>query len=255
MVKIIFKLGKNILKMSSRKQKSVLILGSSSDIGIEILKIYLKNNYKIVAHYNLGNKIFSDLVKKNSKQIKKVKFNFSTKITKIESFFKKELILNTDVLINSLGAVMNVKYEKLKIDDIDRILKINSYPAIYATNKIGARMAKKKWGRIVNLGSIGVKFGGNKNNFPYSISKFILEFFPATKDWIKKNVLINTIRVGATQTKLHKNLPNKNLRLRAQLIPMKRMANPTEIAKFVYFIGSEHNTYISHQVIPISGGE
>ena len=44
--------------MSSRKQKSVLILGSSSDIGIEILKIYLKNNYKIVAHYNLGNKIF-----------------------------------------------------------------------------------------------------------------------------------------------------------------------------------------------------
>ena len=88
--------------MSSRKQKSVLILGSSSDIGIEILKIYLKNNYKIVAHYNLGNKIFSDLVKKNSKQIKKVKFNFSTKITKIESFFKKELILNTDVRLTHL---------------------------------------------------------------------------------------------------------------------------------------------------------
>ena len=76
MVKIIFKLGKNILKMSSRKQKSVLILGSSSDIGIEILKIYLKNNYKIVAHYNLGNKIFSDLVKKTLNKSKKLNLIF-----------------------------------------------------------------------------------------------------------------------------------------------------------------------------------
>ena len=38
---------------------------------------------------------------------------------------------------------------------------------------------QKKWGRIVNLGSIGVKFGGGQRNFPYSISKFILEFFPS----------------------------------------------------------------------------
>ena len=117
-------------------------------------------------------------------------------------------------------------------------------------------MAKKNWGRIINLGSIGVKFGGGERNFPYSLSKFILEFFPSfTKKWVKKNVLINTIRVGATNTKLHKKLPKKNLEKRAELIPMKRMAYSTEIAKFIFFLGSDKNTYISHQVIPISGGE
>ena len=115
---------------------------------------------------------------------------------------------------------------------------------------------KKKWGRIVNLGSIGVKFGGGEKNFPYSLSKFILEFFPSyTKQWVKRNVFINTIRVGATNTKLHKKLPKKNLKKRAELIPIKRMANSEEIAKFIFFIGSDKNTYISHQVIPISGGE
>ena len=75
------------------------------------------------------------------------------------------------------------------------------------------KMAQKNWGRIVNLGSIGVKFGGGLRNFPYSVSKFILEFFPSyTKKWVKQNVLINTIRVGATKTKLHKKLQRKNLK-------------------------------------------
>jgi NAD(P)-dependent dehydrogenase (short-subunit alcohol dehydrogenase family) len=115
---------------------------------------------------------------------------------------------------------------------------------------------KKKWGRIVHLGSIGVKFGGGINNLPYSLSKFNLEFFPNyTKKWIKHNVFINTIRVGETNTKLHKNLPSKNIKKRTELIPAKRMANQGEIAEFVCYIGSEKNTYISHQVLPISGGE
>ena len=117
-------------------------------------------------------------------------------------------------------------------------------------------MVKKKWGRIVNLGSIGVKFGGGMSNLPYSLSKFGLEFFPNnTKKWIKDNVFINTLRVGATDTKLHKSLPSKNLKNRTNLIPIKRMANPKEIAEFVYLICSEKNTYISHQVISVSGGE
>lgn len=45
-------------------RKQVLILGGSSDIGIEIIKIYLQNNFLILAHYNKGTKKFFDLVKK-----------------------------------------------------------------------------------------------------------------------------------------------------------------------------------------------
>ena len=83
-----------------------------------------------------------------------------------------------------------------------------------------------------------------------------MEFFPnETKEWTKNNVLINTIRVGATQTKLHSKLPSKDLKKRAEIIPMGRMATPNEIAEFVYFLGSNENTYISNQVLSISGGE
>ena len=58
--------------------KKVLILGASSEIGVEIMKIYLKKNFKIIAHYNKGNKNFSCYSK--NKNVQKVKFNFLTKM-------------------------------------------------------------------------------------------------------------------------------------------------------------------------------
>jgi len=45
--------------------KKVFILGASSDIGLSIMKIYKKNNYSILAHYNKGNKKFFHFVKLN----------------------------------------------------------------------------------------------------------------------------------------------------------------------------------------------
>jgi NAD(P)-dependent dehydrogenase (short-subunit alcohol dehydrogenase family) len=117
-------------------------------------------------------------------------------------------------------------------------------------------MAKKGWGRIVNLGSIGVKFGGGKNSFSYSLSKHALEFIPSDfKDWASKNVLVNVLRVGVVDTRLHSSDPLKNMSDRVRLIPMQRMASPEEVAKAIWFLGSDSNSYITGQVISFSGGE
>ena len=106
------------------------------------------------------------------------------------------------------------------------------------------------------MSSINVKYGGGKGTFCYALSKHGLEFFPSKiKEWAKKNVLVNTLRVGATNTKLHKKLPYKNLKERAKLIPLKRFATINEIANYIYFLGSSKNTYITNEVISISGGE
>ena len=236
-------------------KKTVFILGASSDIGISVMKIYLKNNCKVLAHYNKGNKDFFNFVKKNE-NIKVIKFNFLTSNKKIENFLNKEIFKKYDIFINTVGFKNEKNYEKCNLKDIENIFKINVYPAILLTKIMGREMNKRKWGRIIHLGSIGVKYGGGKKNFLYSLSKHILEFFPNhTKEWSRNNVLINTIRVGATNTKLHSLLPSKNLKKREKLIPIGRMAEPREIAELIYFLGSEENTYITNKVPAISGGE
>ena len=47
-----------------KKNKKVFILGASSDIGLSIMKIYQKYNYKVLAHYNNDNKKFFEFTKK-----------------------------------------------------------------------------------------------------------------------------------------------------------------------------------------------
>ena len=242
--------------MKIDSNKKALILGASSDIGLKLIEIYLKNQYKIIAHYNKGNKNFFKLVNSNKNKIKKIKFNFLTNLNQSEKFLKNKIFKDCSVLINALGHLKETNYSVLKLKDLENALKVNLFPGIYLTKKIGEEMNKKKWGRIVHLGSIGVKYGGGVSNFPYSLSKHSLEFIPSyTKRWIKNNVFINTARVGATRTKLHSKLLSRNLKYRESLIPLKRMANPREIADFIFYIGSEKNSYISNQILSISGGE
>ena len=103
-------------------------------------------------------------------------------------------------------------------------------------------MNKKKWGQNCKFRIYRNKIWWGEKNFPYSIGKFALEFFPSNnKKWIKNNVLINTVRVGVTKTRLHNKLKTKNLIKRVKLIPIQRMASPGN-SKVIFFLGSNDNT-------------
>jgi 3-oxoacyl-[acyl-carrier protein] reductase len=237
------------------KNKKVFILGGSSDIGLSLMKIYLKNNYEVIAHYNKGSKKFFDFLKKNKKIIS-IKFDLTSNLNLLNNFLKNKKISKCSIFINAAAFLEDIKYNKITAFDLAKNFNANLIPGVMFTKILGDKMCQKKEGRIVHLSSIGVKFGGGSSTFSYSLAKHGLEFFPKiTELWAEKNVFINTVRVGLTDTKIHKNLPNKNLLERIKLIPIKRMATTNEIAKFIYILGSEENTYITRQVIPISGGE
>ena len=117
-------------------------------------------------------------------------------------------------------------------------------------------MLLQKWGRILNCSSIGIKYGGGKNTYNYSFSKHALEFIPSDyRNWAKKNILINNLRIGVTDTKIHNRIRNRNLERRVKLIPIGRMASKKEIAKFIYQLASQQNTFITGETISIAGGE
>ena len=119
------------------------------------------------------------------------------------------------------------------------------------------KMISQKWGRILNCSSIGIKFGGGKNSFNYSLSKHCLEFIPNSyKFWAENNVFINNLRIGVTDTKIHKRM-KKNLQLkeRLKLIPAKRMATPSEMAIYIVNLSTEKNSYMTGQTLTVSGGE
>ena len=80
-------------------------------------------------------------------------------------------------------------------------------------------------------------------------------FFNNYRELYKKNILINALRIGLTDTKIHKKVKGKNLKKRVKLIPLGRMATTDEVAKYIYFYSSKQNTLTTNETIDISGGE
>ena len=116
-------------------------------------------------------------------------------------------------------------------------------------------MEKKKYGRIINTSSIGVKFGGGGNTFSYSLSKHINEFIPnEIRKLCSKNILYNTLRIGVTNTKFHNKIKNKSISKRTKLIPIKKMASAEDIANYIVFL-IRNNNFIANEIINITGGE
>ena len=237
-----------------KKNKTVLILGASSDIGISTIKVFIKNNWNIVAHYNRSDKKLKLFKKKNN--LKLFKADLRKPINPNKFFLKSNYFQEIDSFISLTGYIKPKDYKNFKVKEFNEHVNVN-----YLNNQLFARfllkqMSKKKWGRILVTSSIGTKFGGGLNTYMYSISKFMNEFIPQIfRKYAKNNVFYNCLRIGLTDTKLNKVDKSKNLKKRISLIPIKRIAKPMEIADYIYYLSSEKNTYINLQTTTISGGE
>ncbi|MBJ13715.1 MAG: hypothetical protein CMG62_11680 [Candidatus Marinimicrobia bacterium] len=242
--------GENIMAIN---RKHILILGGSSDIGMSLVKLYLKKNWKVTAHYNSN---LRNLKKIKSQNLLTKKFDFSLNIKSLESRLTKIFNDKYDAIINLVGYIDNQGFQDFNINDCLKTIKINAVIPFFLINKLSSHMLKNKWGRILNCSSIGVKYGGGKNSFNYSLSKQTQEFlFSDIKKWAEKNVLYNVIRIGVINTKIHKKIQNKDLNQRINLIPMKKMGKIEDIENFIYFLVSEKNQFITGEKITISGGE
>ena len=170
-------------------KKTVLILGGSSDIGHEVILKFLKNGWKVISQYNLNNKSLNKLNKNYAHNLLLIKSNFE-KNSSFNAFLKKINNLHISSLINLVGFIDNVSFEKANLENMKKCIQINTLVPILIQKKVIDKMKDIKFGRILHISSIGVKYGGGENTFNYSFSKNALEFIPShMKNLVKYNIL------------------------------------------------------------------
>lgn len=228
--------------------KKVLILGGNSDIGIKVIEKLIKDkNLLLSIHYNkFPPKISS---KKKINLIKKNLFDINEKnITKI---FENDY----DIIINLVGYVSDQSFFNFSLKEVNKTILINSIiPYLIIRNSL-KNMIKQKFGRIVNTSSVGIKFGGGKKTFAYSLSKYLNEFIPSDiRELASKNIFYNTLRIGVTNTKIHKNIINKSLKSRVRLIPANKLASVDDISNYIIYL-IRNNNFITNEIVSITGGE
>ena len=238
-------------------KKHVLILGGSSDIGIEVVKNFLKLKWEVTAHF-FKNKNRLEILKKNSKNLNIIKLNFANYGNfNIEKLITTKFTGKYDSIINLVGYIDNKGFENTNLDSILKSLIVNAIIPILIEKRLVRKMLSQRWGRILNCSSIGIKFGGGMNSYNYVLSKHCLEFIPNSyKIWAKKNVFINNLRIGMTNTKIHKRMKkNLTIKKRLKLIPINRMAQPQEISTYIVNLTTDTNSYMTGQTVIVSGGE
>jgi 3-oxoacyl-[acyl-carrier protein] reductase len=234
--------------------RKVLVTGASSDIGLAVCRQYLEQGWQVIGHFRNHR---PELDKLHGRNFLGWQCDFSDQSGFEKSLKEKENDLrNVDALVTLAAEIVPKDLLSITTEDILQAILVNYIPSFRLMQIVGSAMLERKFGRIVHGSSIGVKFGGGKQNFPYSLSKHALELIPSESlAWAENNVLVNAARIGVTDTRLLLAVKKEEIPDRIYKIPAKRLATTEEIASSLYWLGSETNSYITGQIIPISGGE
>lgn len=161
-----------------------------------------------------------------------------------------------DILINNAGINPLADVTEISDGDIESTLQINLVSPMRLVRGIIPSMIKRKYGRIINISSIWGSIS-KPRRLAYSASKSGINGVTRALavELSQYNILVNAVAPGFVNTELtRQNNSDDEIKAIAEAIPLRRLAEPEEIAEVVAFLSSEKNSFISGQVIIADGG-
>lgn len=243
----------NIMKL---KNKVAIITGSSRGIGKATAFLFANEGAKIVINCaeqlidaeriasTIGNTqaiaVQADVSKEED--VKRLVSETINKFGKI------------DILINNAGAIFRESDWKESVDVWHKALDINLTSAWLMIREVVPLMIKNGDGSIVNIASI-YGFLGAAAVLPYSSAKGGL--ITLTKAFAKElapTIRVNAVAPGNVMTDMTKGAGDKFIKLFEQQTPLKRSAEPGEIAKAISFLASDDASFVTGEVLVVDGG-
>ncbi len=167
-----------------------------------------------------------------------------------------------DILINNAGITRDALAVRIKDGEVktmseaqwDAVLDVNLKGTFLVAQAAAVPMMQQKYGRIVNTASVGAL--GNIGQANYSASKAGVIGLTRTfaLEWARFNITVNAVAPGAVKTRMTAAIPENIANELIERIPVKRMADPEEIAAVHTFLASDDARYITGQVIWVDGG-
>ena len=240
------------------ENKVALITGGTRGIGKAIAKKFAENGYDLIINYVSENTDLEKLKKdiNSNNEILFVRANVGD-FNSCEELVKKaiEKFGKIDVLVNNAGITRDNLIMRMKEEDFDKVINTNLKGTFNVTKNVVPYMMKKRSGKIVNISSV-VGVSGNAGQCNYAASKAGIIGFTKSiaKELASRNILANCIAPGFIDTDMTEVLSDSVKENINSQIPLKRMGTAEEIAKAVYFLAGEDNTYITGQVLNIDGG-
>ncbi len=160
-----------------------------------------------------------------------------------------------DALVNNAGITRDGLVARMSADDFDSVISTNLRGAFLMSKLVTKPMMKQRYGRIVNISSV-VGVHGNAGQANYSASKAGLIGMTKSiaKELASRNITVNAVAPGMIATDMTAVLTDAQKDNINSSIPAKRMGEPEDVANAVLFLADEKSSYITGQVLEVSGG-
>jgi 3-oxoacyl-[acyl-carrier protein] reductase len=158
-----------------------------------------------------------------------------------------------DILVNNAGILRDRTIRKLTLDDWRAVMNVNLDGVFYCC-KYGVEILRDN-GRIVSMASIaGLHPFHGQSNYAAAKAGVIALTKVLAKELARKGITANAIAPGVIETSMLGEIKPDVLEGYLKMIPVGRLGKPEDVANAVMFLASEESSYITGQVLPVTGG-
>jgi 3-oxoacyl-[acyl-carrier protein] reductase len=233
-----------------------LVTGSSGGIGAAICRRLARDGHHVYVHARQGVDAAEKLVEEiTAAGGSAVPLHFDvTDMDGTRAALETALASGPiQILVNNAGVHDDAVLPGMRPEQWHRVMDVSVTGFFNVTQSLLMPMIRTRWGRIVNISSVSALIG-NKGQVNYAAAKGAIN--SATKalalEVASRGITVNAVAPGIIDTPMTQGLFDEKTIER--LVPMSRAGLPAEVAAVVAFLSSAEASYVTAQIISVSGG-
>ena len=242
----------------NNRMKYALVTGASRGIGRAVAERLAHDGYAVLINYQQNDSAATNVkraIEAAGGKAELLRFDVSNKQVvenALNSWQERHDGDRIDVLVNNAGIRRDTLMVFMQDNDWQQVLDTSLQGFFYVTRCVLQKMLTARHGRIINIASIsGVNGLPGQTNYSAAKAAIIGATRALAKEVASRKVTVNAVAPGFIKTDMTAELDEESLK---QMIPAGRFGKPEEVAAVVSFLASEEASYVSGQVIGVTGG-
>ena len=245
--------------MSDFEGRSALVTGASKGIGRAVALRLAEQGVRVAVNFNTS----ADAADEVASAIRGMGVEAMTvraDVGRLEQVGEMMERINdawgqVDILVNNAGIIGDTLMVRMSDEQWDSVLSTNLNGTFYCTRAVLRTMLRRRWGRVINIGSV-VGLRGNVGQVNYAASKAgIVGFTKAlAKEVATRGITVNTVTPGYISTDTVDVLPQRIKDKILTWIPQGHFGEVDDVAHLVVYLAGANAKYVTGQTISVDGG-
>lgn len=237
----------------------VIVTGGTRGIGAGIAETFLAAGATVIAVYSSNDAAAAEFQKKNETCAERLDVRRCdvSSSQAVRELFRSldEKYPSLEVLVNNSGIRQDAVAALMTDEQWKKVLEVNLTGTFYMSREIIPRLMGKRFGRIINISSLGADLGfQGQANYAASKAGQMAMTRSLAKEVAKKGITVNCVSPGFIDTELIEDLPEEQRKEYLKMIPLRRFGKVREVAHAVMFLASREASYITGTNLIVAGG-